>query len=296
LLIESSIKLIHLVNTIEKTLNMKHEMKVLENNNSLNELISNVAEIAGYLWERGWAERNAGNISVNISKLIPKEFLKPENHPFVEMTLSYPELAGMSFLVTGTGKRMRDLARKPLDNALLIQLNDQGNGYYILSREKNSHDVFMPTSELPTHLGIHLMVKRRGSKETVVLHTHATELVALTQIKEYCDQEKLNKLLWGMHPETMVFVPSGIGFVPYVTPGTEDIANESLKVLKEHPIVLWEKHGVFCIGESIIDTFDNIDIMAKSAKIFFLTRGAGYAPEGLSDEELETLKVIAANF
>jgi len=60
--------------------------------------------------------------------------------------------------------------------------------------------------------------------------------------------------------------------------------------------VLWEKHGVFCIGSSIIDTFDNIDIMAKSAKIFFLTRGAGYTPEGLTDKELDVLKVIAANF
>ena len=272
------------------------KMKIIEQKTLLNELISDVAEIAGYLWDRGWAERNAGNISVNISSLVPKDSLNLNDYPFVEIASAYPELAGMSFLVTGTGKRMRDLARKPLDNALLIQLNAQGNGYYIFSREKESQDIFMPTSELPTHLGIHLMVKRRGSNETVVLHTHATELVALTQIKEYCDQEKLNKLLWGMHPETMVFVPTGIGFVPYVTPGTDDIAHESLKVLKNHPIVLREKHGVFCIGESIIDTFDNIDIMAKSAKIFFLTKGAGYQAEGLSDEELEKLKIVAANF
>ena len=271
-------------------------MKITDQNPLLKKLIEDVAEIAGYLWERGWAERNAGNISVNISTIIAKASINLKKHPYVEMTTPYPELANMSFLVTGTGKRMRDLARKPLDNALLIQLSKDGRGYYILSREKESTDIFMPTSEFPTHLGIHQMVKRRGSKETVVLHTHATELVALTQIRDYCDQEKLNKLLWGMHPETMVFVPQGIGFVPYVTPGTDDIAAESLKVLEKHPIVLWEKHGVFCIGDSIIDTFDNIDIMAKSAKIFFLTRSAGYSPEGLSDKELEILKVIAANF
>ncbi len=271
-------------------------MRITDQNPLLKKLIENVAEVAGYLWERGWAERNAGNISVNISALISGETIGINSHPFVEMTTPYPELASMLFLVTGTGKRMRDLARKPLDNALLIQLNKKGSGYYVLSREKSSDDIFMPTSEFPTHLGIHQMVKRRGSKETVVLHTHATELVALTQIQEYCNQEKLNKLLWGMHPETMVFLPQGIGFVPYVTPGTDDIATESLKVLKKHPIVLWEKHGVFCIGDSIIDTFDNIDIMTKSAKIFFLTRSAGYSPEGLSDKELETLKVIASNF
>ena len=271
-------------------------MKLTEQNPPLNELLNDVAEVAGYLWDRGWAERNAGNISVNITAMISEDSIDLNQYHFVEITTHYPELAEMSFLVTGTGKRMRDLARKPLDNALLIRLNSDGSGYYILSREKYSKDIFLPTSEFPTHLGIHQMVKKRDSHETVVLHTHATELVALTQIKEYCDQEKLNKLLWGMHPETMVFVPQGIGFVPYVTPGTDDIAMESLKVLKKHPIVLWEKHGVFCIGDSIIDTFDNIDIMAKSAKIFFLTRGAGYSPEGLTDKELDVLKVIAANF
>ncbi|MCK5776383.1 MAG: rhamnulose-1-phosphate aldolase [Bacteroidales bacterium] len=271
-------------------------MNITAQNPLLEELIIDVAEVAGYLWDRGWAERNAGNISVNITALISEESINLENQHFVEITTHYPELANLSFLVTGTGKRMRDLARKPLDNALLIRLNSDGSGYYILSREKNSKDIFLPTSEFPTHLGIHQMVKQRGSHETVVLHTHATELVALTQIKEYCDHDKLNNLLWGMHPETMVFVPEGIGFVPYVTPGTDDIAVESLKVLKKHPIVLWEKHGVFCIGDSILDTFDNIDIMAKSAKIFFLTRGAGYTPEGLTEKELDILKVIAANF
>ncbi len=271
-------------------------MKIIDQNSLLEDVISDVAEIAGYLWERGWAERNAGNISINISAYISEDSVDIDDSPCIEISSTYPELVGMSFLVTGTGKRMRDLARKPLDNALLIQINAKGNGYYILSPKKDSNDIFMPTSEFPTHLGIHQMIKRRGSKETVVLHTHANELIALTQIKEYCNQEKLNKLLWGMHPETMVFIPEGIGFVPYVTPGTDDIAAESLKVLEKHPIVLWEKHGVFCIGDSIIDTFDNIDIMAKSAKIFFLTKSAGYVPEGLSDKELATLKIIAANF
>ena len=42
-------------------------------NPKLNEVVSDMAEIAGFLWQRGWSERNAGNISVNISKLILKE-------------------------------------------------------------------------------------------------------------------------------------------------------------------------------------------------------------------------------
>ena len=271
-------------------------MKIINQNASIKEIILEVAEVAKYLWQRGWAERNAGNISVNISHLITENINKLDDFPFFKLNNNYAELSGKYFFVSGTGRRMRDLARKPLDNALLIKLNDKGNGYWIISIKKNSVTNFQPTSELPTHLGIHQLIIKRGTNEKVVMHTHANELVALTQIKEFCNEEKLNKLLWGMHPETMVFVPQGVGFVPYVTPGTEDIAVETLKVLEKHKVALWEKHGVFSIGESVFDTFDTIDILAKSAKIFFLTKSAGYNPEGLSDEELEALKVVAANF
>lgn len=38
-------------------------------NESLDRRIAEVAEVAGYLWERGWAERNGGNISVNVTEL-----------------------------------------------------------------------------------------------------------------------------------------------------------------------------------------------------------------------------------
>jgi rhamnulose-1-phosphate aldolase len=270
--------------------------QIMKQNKKVRKIILQVAEVAQYLWQRGWAERNAGNISVNISHLITDDFNNLDDCPFFKLNNNYPELSGKYFFVSGTGRRMRDLARKPLDNALLIKLNDEGNGYWIISGKKDSAVNFQPTSELPTHLAIHQMVIKRGTDEKVVMHTHANELVALTQIREFCNQEKLNKLLWGMHPETMVFVPGGVGFVPYVTPGTEDIAVETLKALQEHKVALWEKHGVFSIGESVFDTFDTIDILAKSAKIFFLVKSAGYHAEGLSDNELEVLKVVAANF
>ena len=42
-------------------------MSVLENNPALSAEISLVAEAAGYLWQKGWAERNGGNITVNIA-------------------------------------------------------------------------------------------------------------------------------------------------------------------------------------------------------------------------------------
>jgi len=130
----------------------------------------------------------------------------------------------------------------------------------------------------------------------VVIHTHTTELVALTQAKEFCSQDTLNKLLWGMHPETIIFVPKGVGFVPYILPGSAEIAEKTMEALGDHDVVLWEKHGVFAIGKGVSDTFDVIDILAKSAHIFFMCRSVNIIPDGFTDQQLNELRKLTANF
>ena len=47
-------------------------MKLIKND-KLECQIADVAEVAGYLWQRGWAERNGGNISVNVTDLLTDE-------------------------------------------------------------------------------------------------------------------------------------------------------------------------------------------------------------------------------
>lgn len=265
--------------------------EIIKQNAELEEIILNVAEIAQYLWQNGWAERNAGNISVNVNDVIKgHEFNELSGYPVFQLNKNYKELAGKYFFVTGTGKRMRDIAKSPMKNAIIIRIADDGSSYTMFSRYKSDTYEFRPTSELPTHLGIHQMVAQRGSKEKVIIHTHANELVALTHNPEFKTTESINKLIWGMHPEAMVFIPKGVGFVPYKLPSTEEIALETIKVLNDHDIVLWEKHGVFAIGENVFDTFDSIDIISKSAKIYFMCKSAGFTPEGMTDEQLKELK------
>jgi len=267
----------------------------IKQNKALKDVIRETAEVAGYLWERGWAERNAGNISVNITDLMQLNFPELESLPCIPLSMKYPKLAGSYFFVTGTGKRMRDLSRKPMKNALIIKMNKDASGYHFIS-PGIENEFFSPSSELSTHLGIHQMIAERGSSEKVVMHTHVTELVALTQCKEFCNQETLNKIVWNMHPETIIFVPKGIGFVPFLLPGSLDIAEKTIMALQHHDVALWEKHGVFAIGKNVADTFDLIDILAKSARIYFLCRSADIIPEGFTVEQLEELKKLSGNF
>jgi rhamnulose-1-phosphate aldolase len=260
--------------------------------------LADMAELGRYLWQKGWAERNAGNISVNISHWVTDELdgqLPVGQSAAFPLNQPYPAIEGSSFLVTGTGKRMRDLGRDPRHNALLIKICLNGDSYRIYPLCENGMSL-QPTSELPTHLSIHEQLVKSGAKERAVVHTHPNELIAITQIRRFCDQDALNRLLWGMHPETMVFIPEGIGFIPYLVPGSDEIARATLKKFQTHKVILWEKHGSFAIGKDVFDAFDLIDTLAKSARIYFQCRSAGHEPEGLPDDKLQELKELSEKF
>lgn len=258
-------------------------------NRRIEKKILEVAELAQYLWQKGWAERNAGNISYNLTDLVTEEIKNMERYPVFSLKNDHPHIGNGYFFVTGTGKRMRDLARNPMKNACVIKLNEKGNKYHIISKSKKNLYDFRPTSELPTHLAIHEELVRIKSKNRAVVHTHPNELVAMTQIKQFQDEKTLNHVLLGMHPEAVVFVPRGLALVPYVLPGTRTIAEATLERIKDHDVVMWEKHGTFAVGEDVFDAFDMIDILSKSAQIYFMVRQAGFDPEGLTENEIEEL-------
>ena len=53
---------------------------ILENRPALAAEVDKVAETAGYLWQKGWAERNGGNITVNITEHVDDAIRAMEPH------------------------------------------------------------------------------------------------------------------------------------------------------------------------------------------------------------------------
>ncbi len=251
-------------------------------------LFAEVKQIASYLWKRGWAEKNAGNFSIRLSAKVSAS--KEVRHTITE---PFPLLANQIFLISAKGSLMRNMAKKPKRNTLFIQLDDKGKTYQIIHPTKHTHDL-QPTSELLTHLAIHARMMKTNINARVVMHTHVTELIALTHIPEFCNEIALNNLLWSMHPETVMFVPKGVGFVPFELPGSAAIARLTIEKLQKHRVAIWEKHGTFSIGSSLNDCFDVLDILAKSAQVYFMVRQS--LPKGdqlgLTKEQLEGLKRI----
>jgi rhamnulose-1-phosphate aldolase len=262
-------------------LNQKKEMKPI---------LAQVASTAQHLWEKGWAERNAGNFSVNVTGTISeRETERLTSFPFYPLPKSYPDLAGQLLLVSGSGTRMRDVAADPVITSCFIYINSAGSAFHIIEEEPGKNNL-RPTSELATHLAVHQQLVQKKSPEKVLLHAHVTELIALTQHPAFLSEEAINAMMWGMHPETMLFLPGGLGFIPFRIPGSEIIAMDSLQGFDKHKVVLWEKHGCMAIGDTIADAFDLLDLAAKSARIFFICKSAGFEPQGLTDGQLRDIR------
>ena len=81
---------------------------------------------------------------------------------------------------------------------------------------------------------------------------------------------RLNEILLKMHTETAFFLPEGIGYVGMEVPGSHELAKATLKSLKNHKVILWEKHGCLAVGQDVHEAFDRIDIIAKAARIYLL--------------------------
>ena len=209
---------------------------VLVGRPALKKEVDKIAEVAGYLWQNGWAERNGGNITVNVTDLVDDEMKAlPAISEVKQIGTVLPALKGCYFFCKGTGKRMRDLARWPMDNGSVIRILDDCASYEIIA-----DNAVMPTSELPSHLSVHARLIEKGSNYKATVHTHPIELIAMSHNKKFMGKDVLSNLLWSMIPETKAFCPLGLGIVPYKLPGSLELAEGTLKELEDYDVVMWE--------------------------------------------------------
>lgn len=255
---------------------------ILDNRPALAREVEQVAEVAGYLWQKGWAERNGGNITINVTEYVDDEIRNmPAVSPVFEIGATLPNLKGCYFFCKGTNRRMRDLARWPMDNGSFIRILDDCAHYEIIADM-----AVKPTSELPSHLAVHNYLISKGSPYKASLHTHPIELVAMSHCKKYLDKDVATKLLWSMIPETKAFCPRGLGIIPYQLPGSNELAESTIHELGDYDVTLWEKHGVFAVDTDIMAAFDQVDVLNKSALIFIAAKNMGFEPDGMSDEQM----------
>ena len=260
---------------------------ILDGRPALAAVVNDIAEVAGYLWEKGWAERNGGNIVVNITEHVDDEIkaMAPITEP-TPIGVELPKLKGTYFYCKGTNRRMRDLSRRPMENGSIIRVLDDCKHYVIIA-----DNPVKPTSELPSHLMVHNHLLEKGSTFKASVHTHPIDLVAMSHCKKFLEKDVATNLLWSMIPETKAFCPKGLGIAPYALPSSLDLAEATMSLLDEYDVVMWEKHGVFAIDEDVMAAFDQIDVLNKSVLIYKSAKSMGFEPDGMSAEQMKEMTV-----
>ncbi len=70
----------------------------------------------------------------------------------------------------------------------------------------------------------------------------------------------------------MVF-PDGVGVLPCMVCGTNEIGMATAEKMKKTRLVVWTNHGIYGAGKTIDEAFGLIETVEKTAQIYMLCLG-----------------------
>ena len=254
----------------------------------LDDLLEMMGEAGRHLAEIEASEGAAGNISVCM-----RWHIEPRTRfPFIdeiELPQPVPELAGATFLVSGSGRRLREIIDEPTASIACIVVNEGGKtGKLCTSYHRRFEHV---TSEFNSHLAVHYdQICSSGTNFHAVIHAQPVHLTYLSHIPRYQDEGYLNTHLLRWQPETIINLPEGIGFIPFRIPSSPELMAANVESLRKHRIVIWAKHGVMARSDvSVKRAADRVEYAETAAKYEYLNLADGELGEGLTAEEIRAI-------
>ena len=174
---------------------------------TLDEIFRLIGEAGSRLMTIGASEGAAGNISVFLGWPINVSRQFPQDTQFA-LPIPVPELAGCLFLVTGSGRRLGEIAHDPEANLCAIRVHPGGTLATIHTSTKCLFE--KPTSELNSHLAVHREFIPKGSLNFhAVIHAQPPHLTFLSQLESYQNTQALSTRILRWQPETIVHLPQG---------------------------------------------------------------------------------------
>ena len=215
----------------------------------LNEMMQTTAN----MYRLGWDERNGGNISYLLEETEVSPYLDL-SHVLRTLPLGFhaPSLEGRLFLVTGTGKYFKNVEKDPETNLGIIRIAKDGQTAELLWGYQDGGKF---TSELPAHLMSHMARLSVDPQHRVVMHSHPTYTLAMNYVHKLNEKE-LTHTLWEMCTECIVVFPDGVGVLPWMLCGTNEIGEATAKKMKEFRLVIWGMHGIYGAGKTLDEIKD----------------------------------------
>lgn len=254
--------------------------------------LKEITKITSDMARKGCAESNGGNVSLRLNEEYHILFnnFQPKTEP-VKLPIMMPTIANERFLVSGTGRFLRNVEIAPEKNMGVIEIDDIGESYQLIW---GFEPTGAPTSELPAHLMSHCSIKEKSNnKSFAFIHTHPTNVIALTYAVANLDTKSLTRLLWESHAECMVVFPQGIEFLSWMMAGSFELGKATANAMLYKDLAVWQFHGICGCGRNLDEAFGRIDVAEKAAEICLRVMCAGGAKQTLSEDQL---RAIAVNF
>jgi rhamnulose-1-phosphate aldolase len=237
------------------------------------------------MYRLGWDERNGGNISFMLEEKDVAEYLDVNKAiRQIEVKFDARELLGKIFIVTGTGKYFKNVEFDPAKNLGIIRITGDGAKADVLW---GFSDGGRPTSELPAHLMSHIERLKIDPSHRVIMHTHSTNTLAMTYIHELSERA-FTRTLWQMSTECIVVFPDGVGILPWMLCGNDEIGRATAKKMREFRLCVWAMHGIFGSGRDLDEAFGLIETVEKGATIY-MNIGGRKILNTIKDGELKIL-------
>jgi rhamnulose-1-phosphate aldolase len=251
----------------------------------LDELLAAIGEAGATLAAINASEGAAGNISVCIGWPMETRRRFPSAEPY-ELPVPVPALAGRIVIVTGSGRRLRELVADPAANLGVVTVGADGRSASLWTSPRRLFATL--TSELNSHLAVHDdFVGRTGGNFNALIHAQPPYLTYLSHIPAYREEAELNRRLLRWEPETIVNLPAGIGILPFAVPSSAELMAANVEGLRHHRIVVWSKHGVMARSDqSVKRAADRIEYAETAARYEYMNLVNGERGEGLTRDEL----------
>ena len=236
-----------------------------------SKFVKEVSDITLNMYRQGWDERNGGNISYLIDEEQVREYF-PKDDFLRDIDLGFLAddiVRNRYFLVTGTGKYFKNVIKDPEENLGLVKIDSNGKVAHLLWGYKDGGKF---TSEFPAHLMSHAVRLKANPNNRVIMHTHPTYTICMGACLP-TDEVIFTRKLWKSNTEAVVVFPEGIGVLPCMVCGTNEIGEATANKMKEHRIVSWTNHGIYGAGNDIDEAFGLIETVEKTAQIYILTLG-----------------------
>jgi rhamnulose-1-phosphate aldolase len=174
----------------------------------LDEFLTAIGDAGHRLSEIEATEGAAGNISVCIGWPIEPRRRFPIVET-IELPQPVPELAGKTFLVTGSGRRLREIIEDPAANLGCVVVNEGGVTAQLYTSPRRLFARL--TSEFNSHLAVHYdQVCTTGTNFHAVVHAQPPYVTYLSHIPNYQNEDYLNRHLLRWEPEMMSTPETGV--------------------------------------------------------------------------------------